>query len=310
MTVTSAEQSSLLSAPVVVTGSRGRLASHLAGALRAAGIEVVKVSRDASEDRVSYDEVESSGLLDRASALVHCAWSSLPATAEENPESTKVHDLPLLDRLLDATARRESDKPLHFVFLSTGGAVYGECAEPADEDAPLEPVGWYGRGKVEAEKLLATHAHQSTTALCILRPSNPYGFRHAADKPQGIVGAALHAAQTGEPLKLVGGGASLKDFLHIADFESAVIHCLNRRLTGVYNICSGQSVRTLDVIELLEETGGIKVPRVDVPAVPWDVHACLLSRDKFTAATGWTPERDLRRGLREALRDAGFNVPG
>jgi len=310
LTVTTAGKSSLSSARVVVTGSRGRLASHLAGALGAAGIEVVKVSREAGEDRISYDELESSGLLNRASALVHCAWSSLPATAEQNPGSTKAQDLPLLDRLLDATARREGAKPLHFVFLSSGGAVYGECREPAGEDAPLEPVGWYGRGKVEAEQLLAARAPRSAAALCVLRPSNPYGFRHAADKPQGIVGAALNAVRTGEPLKLVGGGASLKDFLHIADFESAVIESLRRRLTGTYNICSGHSVRTLDIIALLEEIGGIEVPRTDVPAEPWDVHACLLSRKKFTAATGWTPARDLRRGLHEALCDAGFNVRG
>jgi UDP-glucose 4-epimerase len=310
LTVTTAGKSSLPAAPVVVTGSRGRLASHLAGALGAAGIEVVKVSREAGEDRISYDELESSGLLDRAAALVHCAWSSLPATAEQSPGSTDTHDLPLLERLLEAAAQRGGDEPLHFVFISSGGAVYGECREPADECATLEPVGWYGRGKVEAEKLLAARASRSAAALCVLRPSNPYGFRHAADKPQGIVGAALNAVRTGEPLKLVGGGASLKDFIHIADFESAVVECLRRRLTGTYNICSGQSVRTLDIIELLEEISGINVPRTDVPAVPWDVHTCLLSRKKFTAATGWIPERDLRRGLREALRDAGFNVPG
>ena len=307
--MTSAEKISPASAPVVVTGSRGRLASHLADALHAAGLEVVKVSRQTGEDRISYDELESTGLLNRASALVHCAWSSLPATAEQNPESTQTQDLPLLERLLDAAARREGVAPLHFVFLSSGGAVYGECAEPADENTPLAPVGWYGRGKVEAEKLLAARAQTSAAAMCILRPSNPYGFRHVADKPQGIVGAALNAVRTGEPLKLVGVGASLKDFLHLADFESAVVECLHRRLTGVYNVCSGQSVRTLDVIALLEEIGEIEVPRVEVPAVPWDVHACLLSRKKFTAATGWTPTRDLRRGLREAMREAGFNVP-
>jgi UDP-glucose 4-epimerase len=297
-------------APVIVTGSRGRLASHLVEAMGNAGLEVVKVSRQPGQGHVSYEELESSELLESSAALIHCAWSSLPATAEQNPGSFQTEDLPLLDRLLDAVARRRNPEPLHFVFLSSGGAVYGECEKAADEDAPLKPVGWYGRGKVEAEALLATRARRTTASLCILRPSNPYGLRHATDKPQGIVGAALHAVRTGQPLPLVGGGASLKDFLHIADFEHAVMDCLRHRLTGTYNVCSGHSVRTLDIIQLLAEIGGFKVHCVDVPDVSWDVHSSLLSPKKFTTATGWVPLRDLRRGLQEVMCEEGFNVLG
>lgn len=295
------DQTSLPAGPVVVTGSRGRLASHLAGALAAAGLEVVRVSRTGGEGHLSYAELLSSGLLDRADALVHCAWSSLPVTAEKNPGSLQSEDLPLLDRLLDAAAARPDPASLQFIFLSSGGAVYGERETPAVETDPLAPVGWYGRGKVAAEELLNARSAEISTALCILRPSNPYGFRHVSDKPQGIVGAALAAARSGQPLQLFGGGTSLKDFLHIADFESAVMDCLRLRLTGTYNICQGTSVRVLDAIRMLEEAMGCEVPHVNVPAVPWDVHSSLLSHQKLTAATGWQPTRDLREGLLEAL---------
>jgi UDP-glucose 4-epimerase len=308
--VDTAANQPLPSAPVIVTGSRGRLASHLAVALGNAGVEVIRVSRHADKEIISYEDLEARGMLGSAAALVHCAWSSLPATAEQNPGSAQTEDLPLLARLLDGASRREDRTPLHFIFMSSGGAVYGECEKPAEESTPLRPVGYYGRGKVAAEEFLAARRDRSAVSLCVLRPSNPYGFRHANDKPQGIVGAALHAARTGEPLRLVGGGASLKDFLHIADFESAVLECLRSKLTGTFNICSGQSVRTSDVIALLEEIGGIEVPRVDVAAVPWDVHSSLLSREKFTRATGWTPTRDLRSGLGKTLREAGFSVRG
>jgi len=297
-------------APVIVTGSRGRLASHLADALAAEGVDVVRVSRREGEGYIPYDNLFTSGALDRAAALIHCAWSCLPATAEKHPESARTEDIPLLERLLETASSRRNTEPLRFVFLSSGGAVYGECAQPAVETSPLAPVGHYGRGKVAAEQLLSARTVTPATSLCILRPSNPYGFRHVAEKPQGIVGAALQAVRSGRPLELLGGGASLKDFLHVADFESAVMDCLRFRLDGTYNICSGNSVRTLDVIAMLEEIGRFEVPRVEVPPVPWDVHCSLLSRDKFTAATGWLPARDLRRGLGDALRDAGFNVPG
>ena len=296
--------------PVIVTGSRGRLASHLADALAAEGVDVIRVSRRAGEGHISYDTLSGSGALDRAASLIHCAWSCLPATAEKHPESVQTEDLPLLRRLLEAASSRRNTEPVHFVFLSSGGAVYGECAHPAVETSPLAPVGHYGRGKVAAEQMLAAQGGAPGASLCILRPSNPYGFRHVSEKPQGIVGAALQAVRSGRPLELLGGGASLKDFLHVADFESAIMDCLRSRLDGTYNICHGDSVRTLDVITMLEEIGRFEIPRVEVPPVDWDVHCSLLSRDKFTAATGWEPARDLRRGLGEALREAGFNVSG
>lgn len=300
----------LPSASVVITGARGRLASHLADALERMQVEVVRVSRRPGERHVSYTDLASSGQLERAAALIHCAWSSLPATAEQNPGLLQSEDLPLLSDLLDAVSARPDPASLQFIFLSSGGAVYGECDQPAVETDPLAPVGWYGRGKVAAEEMLAARCAGSSPKLCILRPSNPYGFRHAPEKPQGIVGAALNAAQTGKPLRLLGGGASLKDFLHIADFEAAVMDCLRFRLEGTYNVCSGTSVRTLDLIGLLEKAADLEVPRTDVPAVPWDVHRSLLSPAKFASVTGWAPTRDLRTGLSEALREAGFSVSG
>jgi UDP-glucose 4-epimerase len=271
--------------------------------LASAGLEVVRVSRTQGEGHISYTELLSSGVLDRATALIHCAWSSLPVTAEKNPGALQSEDLPLLGRLFDAAAARPDPASLQFVFISSGGAVYGERETPARETDPLAPVGWYGRGKVAAEETLATRTPDVSPALCILRPSNPYGFRHMPDKPQGIVGAAVAAAQSGEPLQLLGGGTSLKDFLHIADFESAIMACLRLQLTGTYNVCGGTSVRVLDVIEMLEDAMGRPVPRVDVPAAPWDVHCSMLSHQKITDATGWQPRRDLREGLLEALQE-------
>jgi UDP-glucose 4-epimerase len=42
------------------------------------------------------------------------------------------------------------------VFGSTGGAIYGEVDEPADEDHPRRPVSPYGTAKLAAEEYLQT----------------------------------------------------------------------------------------------------------------------------------------------------------
>jgi len=294
------------SGPILVTGSRGRLATHLAASLAVAGFEVVRVSRTAGEGHISYADLWASGLLKHASCLLHCAWSSLPSTAELNPASIWTEDLPLLARLADAGAQRPDPHSLQLVFMSSGGAIYGECLAPARETDATAPIGWYGAGKSAAEEMLATFAARKKFRLSILRPSNPYGFTFTSDKPQGIVGAALQAVRSGRPLKLIGGGASHKDFLHIEDFDRAVSDCIRLRLEGTYNLCQGSSVSTLDVITQLEQLGGFSVPRTNEPPAFWDVRCSQLSREKFTAATAWTPAVDLREGLLRTLREAGF----
>ena len=43
------------------------------------------------------------------------------------------------------------------LFASTGGAIYGECGEPASETSPREPLSQYGTSKLAGEEYLATY---------------------------------------------------------------------------------------------------------------------------------------------------------
>lgn len=295
---------SMESGPLIITGVRGRLASILAGEFRRAGSDVVPVSRTGGDGCILYNDLLQSGLLGRGGAVLHFAWSSVPATAERHPGRIWTEDLPLLARLLEEiTQVPEGERP-QFVFFSSGGAVYGERHEPASEDDPPNPIGWYGTGKVAAENLLSEFARKTGIEACTLRVSNPYGYPFSPDKPQGIIGAALHAIQTGRPLGLAGEGKSRKDFLHVRDLWLAVAACVNARLTGTFNICSENSVTMNHIIERIEAASGREVPRHPIPAASWDVQSSLLSGNKFFGATGWRPTIALDQGIDEVVHAA------
>jgi len=295
---------SLESGPLIVTGSRGRLASILSDEFERAGSDVVRVSRTGGRDHILYDDLLQSGLLGRGGAVLHFAWSSVPATAERKPERAWTDDLPLLARILAEAAKAPAEARPLILFFSSGGTVYGERQTPATENDPLAPLGWYGVGKVAAESLLADFSGHAGLEICTLRVSNPYGFPFSPDKPQGIIGAAVHAIQTGRPLALAGGGGSRKDFLHMHDLWLAVAACVNARLTGTFNICSGTSVTMNHIIDLVESASGREVPRHPTPSASWDVQSSLLSRRKFTEATGWEPAISLPEGVASVVRSA------
>lgn len=286
---------------IIITGARGRLASILSSQL---GGNVISVSRTGGGGCILYEDLFQSGLLARPSVLLHCAWSSIPATAELHPENPWTEDLPLMAKLLAEIARAPEKSRPYFAFFSSGGAIYGERQTPAVETDRPEPHGWYGIGKLEGERLLNAFSAQCGLETCSLRISNPYGFGFSPDRPQGIVGAALHAAKTGRAMNLLGAGASQKDFLHIEDLTSAIRAVVEKRPTGCFNVCSGRSTRTAEILAMVEAAIGRKAPVIPVPAAAWDVQSSMLSREKFETTTGWAPRWSLEEGVESVVSAA------
>src|SRR5205823_7588461 len=57
------------------------------------------------------------------------------------------------------------------VFSSTGGAIYGECDGPADEDHPRNPLAPYGVSKLAAEEYISAYSRLHGSE----HVSSPYG---------------------------------------------------------------------------------------------------------------------------------------
>lgn len=286
---------------IILTGARGRLPSALSSGL---GGNVIPVSRTGGGGFILYEDLFQSGLLARPGVLLHCAWSSVPATAEQHSGSAWTEDLPLMAKLLAEIAKAPANSRPLFVFFSSGGAIYGERETPAVEADPTAPHGWYGIGKLAGENLLSSYASQAGLETCSLRISNPYGFVFKPEKPQGIVGASLHALKTGRPMNLLGAGASRKDFLHMEDLSAAVRAVIAKRPTGCYNVCSGRSVSIVEMLRFIGEAVGREVPVLPQPPAPWDVQSSRLSNEKFQSATGWMPGIQLEAGVASLARAA------
>src|SRR5438552_2010401 len=99
-------------------------------------------------------------------------------------------------RVLEA-ARRHGAK---VVFASTGGAIYGECEEPAPEDAERRPLAPYGASKLAGEEYLATYNRLYESTHVSLRYGNVYGPRQDPHGEAGVVAIFMgHLARGGPP---------------------------------------------------------------------------------------------------------------
>ncbi len=290
---------------LIVTGGRGRLATLIADHFRAPAFRVELFSRTASPGFHALAELTQTDAMAGAAAVLHLAWSTLPASSEQNPGAEHAHDLPLLTQLLDRLAALPADRRPLFVFFSTGGAVYGNApGRPNREDDERRPIGHYGRAKCHAEDLVLARAVRDGLACTILRISNPYGYPVPRSRQQGLIPHALRCAAEDQPLSLWGDGTARKDFLYYTDFLGALDSVVARRLTGVFNLCAGESHTVREVLGLVEEITGRRIRLAHLPAPAWDVQDSRLDNARFVAATGWAPQVPLAEGIRRAA--AGY----
>jgi UDP-glucose 4-epimerase len=286
---------------VFVTGGRGRLASLISDHFRQPAHSVELFSRTGAAGYRALDTLLQPGALSRCDTLLHLAWSTLPASSEAHPGSEQQHDLPVLEKFLHALAATPAAQRPHFIFFSTGGAVYGNAtARPSREDDPCTPIGSYGKAKLAAEKTIRARAERDGLHCTILRISNPYGYPVPKSRQQGLIAHALRCAMEGLPLTLWGNGSARKDFLYVTDFLSGLEAVVNRRLAGTFNLAAGESHSVNEVISLVEAATEktITVTRSEAPK--WDVQDSRLDNSRLIAATGWRPQVSLAEGIRRA----------
>jgi UDP-glucose 4-epimerase len=283
----------------LITGGRGRLATLIAEHFRAAGGAVELYSREAGDGFRSLADLAKSSPLQESDMILHLAWSTLPATSEKNPGQERQHDLPLLENLLaSATASRA-----HFVFFSSGGAVYGNApGRPNREDDSCHPIGCYGRAKLAAETVIEQAASRHGLRCTILRISNPYGYPVPRGRAQGIIPHAIRCAVEGQPLTLWGDGHAQKDFLHHTDFLAALDAVIGHQLTGRFNLSYGESHTVHEIITLVEKQTDRKIMTQAIAAPIWDVQDSRLDHSRLSAASGWRPRVPLEEGIRRAVQ--------
>jgi UDP-glucose 4-epimerase len=298
-------RASLTDVKIAITGAKGRLGRELRRYFEGLGCDVTGFSRNADAEHQPLGTFGQLLERERFDAVLHLAWSTVPSTAEVNPGVEWREDLPLLSALLrELDLRRTgSERAPLFLFFSSC-SVYGEASQSGqvfDETSATRPIGWYARGKVQAEELIGAFAARGNPAA-ILRVTNPYGFVQEARYLQGVIPALVRAAVQGGEFTMWGGDDAVKDYLHISDLCRAVECIVRSDLRGTFNVSAGRSVSLRDLVGMVESVTGRPVKCCASPAAPWDVRSGRYSHQALTAATGWQPSVDLADGLPGLVR--------
>jgi UDP-glucose 4-epimerase len=288
---------------ILVTGGAGFIGSHVVDALLARGDEAHALD-DLSKgqvtnlaERVPLHVLDiASGALDRLfreqrfDAVVHCAAQTNVMRSLEDPELDRRINVDGLRRVLDAA---EASGCARFVFISSGGAAYGETPVPATEATEPQPDNPYGRHKVAGEAIVAAGATHGVS----LRPSNVYGPRQRSDAEGGVISIFADRLAAGEPLLVYGDGAQQRDFVHVDDIVSAILLALDdASMSGIWNVGTGVPTSVSDLaLLMIREFGG----QGGISFLPerQEIRRSCLDVSKLSRTGRWSPRHALADGI-------------
>ena len=288
----------------VVTGGAGFIGSHLVEALLARGDEVHVVDNLASGKRenvapgATLHERDIREPLDgvfaavRPETVFHLAAQADVRVSVERPDEDAAVNVLGTIRVLEAARPHAAQ----LVFSSTGGAIYGECGEPADEDAPRRPLAPYGTSKLAGEEYLATYNRLYGTRHVALRFVNVYGSRQDPLGEAGVVAIFFGLLAEGGTPRIFGDGSQERDYVYVGDVARATLAAVGRD-GGVFNVGTGRATSVRELYELIRGVAGADTEAELADARPGELQRSVLDPSRSAHELGWRAETSLEDGL-------------
>lgn len=301
---------------ILITGGAGYLGSVIVERLLNVGYEVIVLDKllfnqtsllhytSWSKFRFVYGDVRNESLLEELCKEVDviiplAAIVGFPACAADPKLAKEIN----FDQIFNIV-RFAKDKKILYPNTNSGygiGVGQTECTE----ESPLTPISVYGQTKCDAENFLRANTSAITFRLATVFGVSP---RMRTDL---LVNDFVYKAITDKYI-VVFEKKFKRNFIHVEDVASAFLFMLNHydEYKGeVFNV--GLSSANLSKQELLEKIQShvkdFAVSYNDFYEDP-DKRDYIVSNAKIEA-TGWLPQWDLDRGIKQLIQGYQMIVP-
>lgn len=219
-------------------------------------------------------------------AVIHLAASTHVDNSLSEAQEFVANNVGTTARLLELVRAKSQFGMPHFVHISTD-EVYGSIATGAvREDAPLRPSSPYAASKAAGDLIVQSWAQTYDVPATILRPCNAYGI---GQHPEKLIPKVIRCAQLGKPFPVHGDGTQTRSWLDARDFAQAVLHVVDQRLLGIFNVGGNTEASVGEVVArtrtLFTET---KPPQHGFVRLASDARYAV--DDSALRVTGWEPK--------------------
>ncbi|MEK7203292.1 MAG: NAD-dependent epimerase/dehydratase family protein, partial [Patescibacteria group bacterium] len=187
------------------------------------------------------------------------------------------------------------------IFISTGGALYGECLKPAKEQTLIQPISPYAIHKYAAERYLELCYALYNLNYVVLRLANVYGPRQYSGGECGVIGIFIHNIINNKPIALYGDGAQTRDFVYVSDVVSACLKAMAVKDRGVFNIGNGKEISILEIINAIKKSACKKLICKKKKARIGEARRSVLNSFKAKKRLNWNPKISLVQGIKNTI---------
>jgi UDP-glucose 4-epimerase len=298
---------------VLVTGGAGFIGSHVSNLYISHGYDVVIVD-DLSTGRLSNINPEATFY-----QMDICDPQLKEIFAKERPDFINHHAAQMnvrrsvSDPLFDASVNVVGSLNLlecaklfgvqKFIYISTGGAVYGEPEYlPCDEAHPINPICQYGASKHTVEHYLYMYHENYGLDYTVLRYPNVYGPRQDPYGEAGVIAIFTGQMLAGEQVTINGDGEQTRDYVYVEDCARAnLMATASDEPTGIFNLGSGRGTSVNEIFDALKRLTGYPLESVHGPAKVGETRHIYLDASKVLDTFGWSPRWILEEGLEQTL---------
>ena len=191
------------------------------------------------------------------------------------------------------------------VVVASSAAVYGESeAWPLDETTPTQSLSPYAASKRADEIYAQLYTQAFGLDVVALRYFNVYGPRQ---RPDSMYAAAvpifIRRLLDRQPVTIFGDGGQTRDLINVRDVVRAnLVASEHPNAPGkVFNVCTGQETRLLDLLDVLYALFPDAPETVFAEPRPGDIYRSV-GNPEFTAQTiDFRAEVTLKDGLKETV---------
>ncbi len=193
------------------------------------------------------------------------------------------------------------------IFISSGGAIYGEAEEyPTTEKYDPKPLSPYAINKFIAEKYLYFYHHQYGLNYTVLRYANVYGPRQIPHGEAGVISIFItnfrdkitsHLYSFPEELD-----GMVRDYVFVKDVVHANVIALEKGNLDAFNIGTGLETTTGKLYREISKQMKVNIDPIRGDARVGDIRKSCLNIEKARNILDWKPEYSLEEGIKHTIQ--------
>lgn len=197
------------------------------------------------------------------------------------------------------------DKGVSRVIHTSTSEVYGSAQYvPIDEKHPLQPQSPYSASKIAADAMAMSFFNAFNLPLTIARPFNTYGPRQSA---RAVIPTIIGQIAAGKKQIKLGDVSPTRDFNYVEDTCRGFIALAesDQTIGETVNIGSNFEISIADTLHMIKHLMASDVEFLldeqRLRPEKSEVNRLWCDNGKIKALTGFSPELELKEGLRRTI---------